>query len=262
MRAVKAIVIDLDGTTVGRDERISPVVASAVRRAAERVHVSIATGREPKSALRYARELGLTAPLITDNGSLILDPPTGALLWGAPPMRDDLALAALSLIDEYRESHGAGCVATTSDGGRWDKTREGARRLSRITALDLPQRQAERLESQIAAIGGFEASKAYLPYNDLWAVDIARSGIDKGSALLVLCRMLALEPSEIAAVGDSWNDLSMLRAAGVSFAMRGAPAEIRRAADYIVPTVERDGLAEAIERILKISAKPFEPTPR
>ncbi len=59
-----------------------------------------------------------------------------------------------------------------------------------------------------------------------------------------------VDVGECVAIGDSHNDLPMLRAAGLAIAMEGAPPEVLEAADHVVPSVESDGLALAIDEII------------
>ena len=95
---------------------------------------------------------------------------------------------------------------------------------------------------------GLDMVKVWLPYNRLWAVDFTRSGINKGTALRILCDMTGIAPSHTIAVGDSFNDLPLMETAGLGIAMGNAPQEVRDAAKYVVPPVEQDGLAHAIDR--------------
>ncbi|CAI8012787.1 Sugar phosphatase YidA [Geodia barretti] len=101
---------------------------------------------------------------------------------------------------------------------------------------------------RMSANPGLEAVKAYLPYNGLWSVNFNRRGVNKGSGLRALCGLLGIEPSEVAAVGDSFNDVAMFETAGLSIAMGGAPPELLKLAHHAVASVEQDGLVEAIER--------------
>ena len=87
MSGYRLLLLDLDGTLLGRDGRISLRVADAVRWASAKLMVSIATGREIQDVRRFASELGLTAPQICDNGALILDPTTGSPLVHLAPGR-------------------------------------------------------------------------------------------------------------------------------------------------------------------------------
>ena len=62
---------------------------------------------------------------------------------------------------------------------------------------------------------------------------------------------IGVEAVDMAAVGDSFNDLPMLLSSGLSIAMGDAPDQVKAAADFVAPTVEEDGLALAIrEHIL------------
>ena len=81
-----AAVVDLDGTLIGCKQVISARVARAVSQLCIELPVCIATGREPADTIRYARQLGLTAPQICDGGATSWTQPpgkpSGPLLWG------------------------------------------------------------------------------------------------------------------------------------------------------------------------------------
>ena len=239
----KALILDLDGTLIGPDEHISPRVADAVREVTAKIGVSIATGRETGDVLRYGRELGLTWPQISDNGAQIIDPSSGDSLWSAP-LGEELSRRAMQPIIEsgceFFVTHAGGAVTDLANLDTWE--------LTRVSALDLDEADADEMIAVMADESGLDIVKVWLPYNRLWAVDFTRSGINKGSALRVLCDMTGIAPSHTIAVGDSFNDLPLMETAGLGIAMGNAPREVRNAASYIVPPVEEDGLAHAIER--------------
>lgn len=243
MTQIRALALDLDGTLIGADERISSAVAEAVQRAAEAVHVSMVTGRESESVLAFSRELGLTSPQVGDNGALILDPTTGDALWSAP-IRSEIAMLAIQPIIES----GYQLMATHETGIVRDPDKLDARKLTRVTAFDLTHEEADSMISQASGHEGLDAVKAYLPYNGLWAVNFTRSGVNKGTGLRALCDLLGIDQSEVAAVGDSFNDLPMFETAGLPIAMGGAPSELLNLARHVVANVDQDGLVEAIER--------------
>ena len=238
-----ALILDLDGTVLGPDEKISPAVVEAVRRIARMIPVCIATGRERGHVLSYSNELGLSAPQMSDNGALILDPATGEALWSAP-LEEDLAMrTARAIIDsgwEFIATHSNGTITNITDLDRWD--------LTRISALDLCESLADKVVERMSGEAGLEAVKVWLPYNGLWAVDFTRVGVNKGSTLRELCRLLGVETSQTIAVGDSFNDVSMLRTCGLGIAMGSSPQEVRDVAAHIVGSVGEDGVVEAIER--------------
>lgn len=87
-------------------------------------------------------------------------------------------------------------------------------------------------------------------HQGLWGLVARRVGDDKGTAVEWMARHYGVPKSEIVAVGDWLNDIPMLRAAGRSFAMGQAPAEVLAAAtDRLESDVKRGGgVAEAAER--------------
>ena len=81
-------------------------------------------------------------------------------------------------------------------------------------------------------------------------VEINAVGVDKGSGLQALCRCLNIPISAAIAIGDSENDRPLLRDAGLPLAMGNAIADVKAAAQYVMPDCDHDGVAEAIERFL------------
>jgi hydroxymethylpyrimidine pyrophosphatase-like HAD family hydrolase len=238
----RLLLLDLDGTLLGRDGRISPRVANAVRWASERLTVSIATGREIKDVRHFASELGLTAPQICDNGALILDPTTGNPLF-TWPLGDGPSSAVterlLALGTDYIATHPG--VTLRPSSGRWV---EG---LVRISALDLPEGDADRLVNEFAGNADLEVMKAYLPDNGLWAVDFTHAGVNKGTAARWVQERTGANVAQTIAAGDSYNDVPLFRASGHRIAMADAPEELKAMATFVAPSVDEDGLAVAIE---------------
>ena len=242
---IRAAALDLDGTIIGPDERITPAVADAVARLSARVPVFIATGREPHDVFNYARQLGLTGPQLSDGGAAILDPVERRHIWSAN-LGPELASEVLALIGELNSNfvatHGRGTFRRVSDIPDRD--------IVRISALDLSREAAEELTQRFQGHPRMSVILASLPYNGLWAVDFTLKGIDKGSGVTRMGKMLGVAPSDMVCVGDSYNDLPMFAVCGLAIAMGGSPEDIKSAASLTVPPVEEDGLAYAIDRYI------------
>jgi hypothetical protein len=89
---------------------------------------------------------------------------------------------------------------------------------------------------------------------DLCILDILPAGCSKASALLHLADLRRIHPSGILAIGDNWNDVPMLRAAGRAALMSNAPADLKSLAAtlawQLLPSNDDDGVASAIEAAL------------
>ena len=92
------------------------------------------------------------------------------------------------------------------------------------------------------------------PERDLSIVDILPAGASKGAALALLAEERGIAMSEVMAIGDNWNDLSMLEVAGYPVLMANAPVELLTMADErgwaITRSNDEDGVAWAIAPFL------------
>ena len=76
-------------------------------------------------------------------------------------------------------------------------------------------------------------------------------GAHKGKALAVACEDLGIGLDEVVAFGDSGNDVEMFKVAGASVAMGQADDDLKSAATYVSAPNDQDGVAVAVERLLK-----------
>ena len=127
--------------------------------------------------------------------------------------------------------------------------------------------EARLLEnSWVAAVGETRAearislNRTEYPDRDLSIVDILPAGCSKGAALLRLCAARNIPAASLMAIGDNWNDLSMLSVAGYPVLMGDAPADLKAiAATHNWPVTAsnlEDGVAQAIEQALAEQVRP------
>ncbi len=240
----RLLLLDLDGTLIGRDEQIAPMVAESVARAARVLDVSIATGREQAETMRFAAELGLNAPQVCDNGAIVFDPTDGTGVW-SDPLGEERSRRVIGRLRELRMNH-----MGTYPGGRALDLDRTADQMTRISALDLAEGRADELVASFASSNDLQVVKVFLPYNETWAVDFTAAGTDKGSAAIKLAELAGVAPHQMIAAGDSYNDLPMFEVSGLRVAMAGAPDELLALADYVAPSVDEDGLAVAIDEFV------------
>jgi len=260
--SIRLIVLDLDGTTIGDDYVVPARVAAAIRAACERgIDVTLATGRSYAGTRRYAEELGLEAPLICYQGGAIVEAATGASLYSATVSREsvraalDLARANKWYLVLYDQRN-----AFVDE---WIMPAEFYEQLIHPETILVPDLR-ECLERDMAKFLFMDeperipAIEAVLREHFGERLEIVRSharfvegnppGVSKGSALELLAGRLGVSRSEVLAIGDSDNDVSMLAWAGVGVAMGQGTAAARAAADWIAPPFAAGGAAVAIER--------------
>lgn len=81
-------------------------------------------------------------------------------------------------------------------------------------------------------------------------IELVSDKADKSRGLAALCAHLNIPMSEIITVGDSPNDLGMLKAAGLGVAMGNARAEVQAVADAITDDCDHSGVAKVIHEYL------------
>jgi phosphoglycolate phosphatase (TIGR01487 family) len=223
-RALRALVTDVDGTLTDERRRLDPDAVALLRGLEERgIPVVLATGNVLPIALAMHRSLGLTGPIVAENGGLLYDRVDGAerveRLCDRRP-----ALAAL------RRLRSAGLAVTPLFTDRWRETE---------VALE-PTVALSSIRPHLVGTGVRAESTGF-------AIHLMQRGGGKLPALRTALGRRGLSIDECVAAGDGDNDVPMLRAAGysVSFA-NGSPAA-RRAASYVA----RHGFARGFVDALK-----------
>jgi Cof subfamily protein (haloacid dehalogenase superfamily) len=256
------LVIDLDGTIVDARGLVDPLAADAIGVLQDGgIKVVLATGRSPWSGVAdLARVLDLSGPHITMQGALVLDPWDGEVFLAralpatvyleALQLADELGLdPVVGLVDGYRAERlpeWAGADSTIQAGRRIrhvdDLTRltdEPPFRLLLPTTVDRHEKVRRKL------MAWFE-DRASITWNDQFGVEVLGPGVDKGTAMVWLAERYGIALEKTVAIGDARNDIGMLLRAGRSAAMGSAPAEVRKAADIVVPPVDEHGAVEAM----------------
>jgi len=235
----KLVALDMDGTVLNDKQQISQENREAIAAAiASGVTVMFATGRGVQSVLPYIEDLGLKSPLVAVNGGEV---------WRKP---GDLLQRALVPNDVIRRVHE---LAVSAGTWYWGYSVEGLfNRDKWADDIDAYQwlkfgfyeENAELLASvrkQVEEWGIFEVTNSH-PSN----IELNPKGISKGSGMIEVCKLLGIQMNEVIAMGDSFNDLSMITAAGLGVAMGNAQPAIKEYADIVTLTNEENGVAAVI----------------
>ena len=275
MLPIRLIALDIDGTLVGDDLVVGPRTRAAVRAALERdVSVSLVTGRMVSSAMRFARELGLTAPVVGYQGGLIREMPApdsnrlGKLLvhiplpaaaareivsWtvanGLDPHVNHLERFILRANDPNADDYSAFMGAQAEF---VDDLRASLRHpVTKVLAVGVPP-----LPVDIAPLARTHfAGRADITISHPRFLEFVAPGVSKGRAVRYLARRRGVPLGATLAIGDQWNDLEMLAEVGHGVAMPSAPAGVKAVARYVAPPVSDEGVATMIEALVLASPR-------
>ena len=260
----RVVAIDIDGTLLPHGGSISPRDRLAIERAiAAGVIVTLASGRMFPLIEPLVRELGLTAPTICYGGALIIDPGTGQALHqrGVPRQlaieviraARDRGLTARVYLDAavYVDTISVGAfnydsltrVAATAVGDLERFLEVDATHL----AIDAPSGLTRGLVLELQEQFG---GRLNVTTGHPLLTEFSHLSVHKGSALAWLCGHLGIPLGASMAIGDDWNDLAMLRSAGLAVAVSNAHPDVLAIADVVVPSVGNSGVAHALERFV------------
>ncbi len=254
---------DLDGTLMPLAQSFSPRLQAAVLRAqANGVRVVMATGRMYRSALPFARALGLTGPLICDQGGTIRDVQTDETLF-QQTMPLDLARQVLAFVSDdmtvlvcldeefytlrmtpevvafvetYRDHlHIVPELAHT--------LRAAPQKIVFVADALQATRLFNELRSQFGAV--LQVVQSHPRF-----IELTHRDVSKGKAVEWLAARWQIPRDQVLAMGDHDNDRSMIAWAGYGVAMGNAIDEVKAIADFVAPNAEADGAAIVIEKFI------------
>jgi Cof subfamily protein (haloacid dehalogenase superfamily) len=264
---IRLIALDLDGTLIGANLTISPRVRASIVAARERgAEITIVTGRMFAAAKPFAQALGIAGPLVCYQGAAVYEAGSGALLRETP-VRQDVTREVLA----WAAERGVHAQCYSDDRIYVDRINRFSERyyaVSKIEPALVPSlREAfatrptiklvlvddpERCEEHIVALRPLLGERAYITRSHVDFVEVLSPEVNKGEALAFVAARYGATLAQTLAVGDAWNDVPLIDAAGIGVAMGSGPPELLARADAVVGDVAHDGVAEAIERFVLI----------
>ncbi|XZO03618.1 MAG: Cof-type HAD-IIB family hydrolase [Microcoleus sp.] len=268
---IRLLVVDIDGTIAGKSNNIREAVKQAIFAAQSRgVQVAVATGRMYRSALRFHQDIGSTLPLISYQGAWIQDPASQKMLRHQPLSKQK----ALELLEHFEEPHLRSLLSVNfyindqlyvpeiTAATRLYAERSGIQPIA-ITDLrrDIPGEPTKVLAlcENPGVLDGLLSSmrerytpaELYLTRSVATFFEATHPLVNKGAAVQYIAEdLLGLQPQNVMAIGDNFNDVEMISYAGVGVAMGNAPSEVKAGANWVAPDVEEDGVAAAIAQFI------------
>lgn len=262
---IKLVALDLDGTIVddrlGISQRTTAVLQYLLKETD--VRVIIATGRMFPSAIPFAKQLGITDPIIAYQGAMIRDHATHQeiLHHSTIPLPVAKDLLQLLIDEKYHTNLYVDDQLFTNSTEEYADYYAGISGIrptvtqSLMSALTGPptkflvidETRIDTLLNLVRDRFPEVISVCKSRYNFCEMIDVSAS---KWNAIMTLAGQWGIRPEEIMAIGDHGNDLSMISQAGIGVAMGDAPEEIQAVATYVTGTIHEDGAATAIEKFV------------
>ena len=252
MENISLILSDLDGTLFHNDKSISDYSKSVIAAAQKKgVLFGVCTSRAKVNALNFLDGIESDV-LITNGGGIVTF--HGQKLYSCEFSVNEIrtlidavfAVCGKDILLSVDNEHGLYCNShgdlndqywTYND---FSDFNEPAMKLC-VETLD-----KEKI-IRIASSVGIETID-YLPFSDIPWYKLSKKAATKEKAIEVLCKNLKINPSQIAAFGDDYNDIGMLRLCGKGIAMQNAIEEVKQTADEVCALNEEDGVAKWIEK--------------
>lgn len=267
--AYEMIVLDLDGTLTNSKKEISPKTKKALMKTQEDgIKIVLASGRPTPGILHLAKELELDqydGYILSFNGAKIIHCASKEVIYNKTLPKD-----MISMIFQEVKRLGTGILTYTEEeiisGNGIDQYSQLESRVNKI-----PMKEVEDFDKYI----DFPINKCLLtadPDKILYAeeelkekfkeklniyksepffLEIMPKNIDKAYSLSKLLEHVGINRKQMICCGDGFNDLSMIRYAGLGVAMKNAQDPVKEEADFITLSNDEDGIAYVIEKFIE-----------
>lgn len=271
----KMICIDMDGTLLNSKKKLSNGNREALKKAYENgVHIIICTGRNSRSALYFANEIGVQSALIANNGALVLDEDGEVLIFkeALEKKQCEKILEVGKLYNSIPNFHGLGKIYLNSKFRRfinnmffnrnipekykieniylnkanaWSNVFDNKKEVfGKCIFLD-KNKKLKKIEEVLNKDGSFE-----ITYSGKFCLEINNKGVSKGRAVKILGEHYGIKQEEIICIGDNGNDISMIKYAGLGVAMKNGTDAVKEIANYITDTNDNDGVAKVVKKFI------------
>lgn len=257
---MKAVFFDIDGTLISRDLRVPSSVPAAIEQLRANGHKAfISSGRtkvlvhDPLldgiefdgvvsgcgSLIEYRGEILFYQTVPTNLAAAALDVfkknKVLPILEGKDFIYfdEDNELPVVPFRPDLKKNLGDKLLPLKSNSGKWE--------FSKFSCITAPN--VSNVADCVASLEKFFDFQIH----NANVFEMVNKGINKGSAIKIVCEKLGIDIADTFAVGDSVNDLDMLKTAGTAIAMANAPDEVKAVADYVTDLAEDDGIANALK---------------
>lgn len=261
---IKAIALDLDGTLLTSDKRISDVNKEVLKYLENRgVKILIVTGRTYISAKPFAQELGIDSSIIAYNGAKVVDYKNDKIIFNLP-LEEEYSKRVIALGKER------GFHINLYQDNKWyvenldsEETRHYAKHtgltpvkksfdafddynMTKITIQDMANsKEFNEFCEEIRKIFG---NKVYTAKSQNFLFEVLNKNVNKGLILEKVLKSYGISTQECVAFGDATNDLEMLTMVKYGVAMGNSDLELKNKVNYVTDTNDNNGVAKFLKK--------------
>ena len=238
MSSIRLIVSDIDGTILDQQHQVDPDLIELIPQLQEKkIPFILASARSPIGIAPIARRLGVhQEPIACYNGALIVK---GEEILFEHSLNKDEIRTFLHRVEELDPSISINCYS----GSVWFNSREDDLHLHKLLLIGETQNIQElyqKLDPQEFPQTAFYLSKEnYL--------EVTAKSVSKRDAVLELAAYYQVPLEQVMTIGDHFNDLPMIRLAGLGVAMGNAPEAVQKEAQVVTSSNQEHGVAKAIQ---------------
>lgn len=260
------LVLDMDDTLLTDDHKISKRNKDMIFEAQKKgVYIALASGRPTSAMTSFACELQLditNAYMISFNGAQISTVKTNDVFF-----KQTLSKQQIHDLYTFSKSHNTHIITylndciiseTNCEYIEIEKTITGLPHVKVNSFIDAVTTDAvkcilleepnylKKIEKKLQLTMPHLSVSMSKPF----FLEVAQKGIDKGASLKLLAQHLNFKQSEIIAVGNAGNDLSMIEYAGLGVWVENVATDLKEKANIVVASNNNDGVAEVIEKFI------------
>ncbi|MDP4011948.1 MAG: HAD family hydrolase [Candidatus Roizmanbacteria bacterium] len=243
----KLLALDIDETlTTESEDSVSPAVLKALHLASEKMHVTFVTARAINGLTKFLDNIRLPAQYhVVENGAKVLRPDRSIVYEHY--ILDREVQQILDIAQPYFLE--TGFLADE----RWVDDTHASDSVTGLSFTCTSKEDEELLKSAITELPqDFSIySGRHWTVSDWRAVLVFHKNATKGSGMKYIQKKLGISKEETIAVGDGMTDLSMFDAAGLKIAMENGEPSMKEAADYVCPSVKKDGFVEVVRKYMR-----------
>lgn len=268
MKDKKILVLDIDGTLVNSQKIITEKTLDALFEVQRKGHiVALASGRPYPGMRKYVEQIGLVENngyALAFNGGRIVECGTGTIIHEQPVPKE-----YAGVIFDYAVKKDIGLVTYKDDyivtGTRIDDYMQYEARLNYMTLRHVKDFKTfvdfdmvkclMTAEPDIAAVCEEELKAMLGPKlnvfrSEPYFIEVTANGVDKAETISYLIDRLGISRDNLICCGDGFNDLTMVKYAGIGVAMGNAQQIVKDNADYITKSCDDDGIVDVINKFI------------